>query len=433
VVDDPTRRIADNPEFAELKKMADGMEAICKYVLPVLSAMGLFKGNVADLRAQVRDLRAQQEDFIHLPDRFNSHFAERGWVAYESLNMDLMRKAVELADHGNMDAAEAELVSHYDEETLDFKLRWLRGLPCFEPRMDLLSLAKVDYLEGRYHASVPVVLAMIDGAANDLGHVGFFAEGAQLQAENSIAGHVSGIECLARTFGKTRRKTNADPLPVPYRNGILHGVDLGYARQDIAAKCWAALFAVADWARARETPYKPREEKTFRQALRQRAETQKMKKQLNDWRPRTGTIPADAPIAASADCPQGTPEHAAAHFLEGWRTRNFGKMAALLERRKGMSRNAAAGEIRKDYDGFSLIEYRLMSVQDDAAAISVIDVEADVKTCEEVVTTKFQLRMIFKGEDDRPAVRGGSGQWFIVHDPIWKVRGQIFWGAQESE
>jgi hypothetical protein len=35
-----------------------------------------------------------------------------------------------------------------------------------------------------------------------------------------------------------------------YRHGILHGRDINYANKTVAAKCWAALFALNDWARA---------------------------------------------------------------------------------------------------------------------------------------------------------------------------------------
>lgn len=332
----------------------------------------------------------------------------------------------DLADQGQIETAEAELVAYYDEGTLDFWLRSLRSIPCFEPRLELLDLAKADYLAGRYHASVPVVLAMIDGAANDLGHVGFFAEGAQLEAPNSIAGHVSGITRLAKAFGKTRRKTSTDLIPVPYRNGILHGVDLGYAQKHIAAKCWAALFAVGDWARALMEPEKPKEKKTFFETIQQIAATAALKRSLTEWRPREGVIPQGKPLSASADCEPTTPERAAAVFLEAWHTRNFGKMAAALDRKGGRSTKAGAGDIRKDYTGFDLNAFKLTAVRDDAAAISIVDVEADVRTGPGILTSSFQLRMIYKDQEGNPAVRGQAGQWLIVHDPIWTVRGQIF-------
>ncbi|MGE5517146.1 MAG: hypothetical protein ACM31D_15175 [Bacteroidota bacterium] len=426
--DDRPRRIADSPHFAELDAMAKGLEAVSR-VLPLLSFFRLFKGDMAEVRAQLDDISAQRDDILYLPDRFNDHFADRGWIAHETMNLELMRRSVDLADQGQIEKAEAELVAHYDEGTLDFWLRSLRSIPCFEPRLELLELAKADYLAGRYHASVPVVLAMIDGAANDLGHVGFFAEGAQLEAPNSIAGHVSGITRLAKAFGKTRRKTSTDLIPVPYRNGILHGVDLGYAQKDIAAKCWAALFAVGDWARALTEPEKPKKKKTFFETIQQIAATAGLKRSLAEWRPREGVIPQGKPLSASADCEPTTPERAAAEFLEAWRMRNFGKMAATLDRRGGRSTKAAAGDIRKDYTGYDLHAFRLTAVRDDAAAISIVDVDADVRTGTGILTTSFELRMICKDQKGSPTVRGQAGQWLIVHDPIWTIRGHIFRAA----
>lgn len=429
--DDRPPRIADSPHLAELDAMVKGLEAVSR-VLPVLSFFRLFKGDMAEVRAQLNDISAQRDDILHLPDRFNDHFADRGWVAHETLNMDLMRRAIDLADQGQIETAEAELVAYYDDGTLEFWLRSLRGIPCFKPRLELLELAKADYLAGRYHASVPVVLAMIDGAANDLGHVGFFAEGAQLEAPNSIAGHASGITRLAKAFGKTRRKTSTDLIPVPYRNGILHGVDLGYAQKDIAAKCWAALFAVGDWARALAEPEKPKKKKTFFETIQQIAATAALKRSLSEWRPREGIIPQRKPLSASADCEPATPERAAAEFLEAWQTRNFGEMAAALDRRRGRSTKAAAGDIRKDYTGFDLNAFKLTAVRDDAAAIGIVDVEVDVRTVTGILISSFQLRMFYKDQEGNPAVRGQAGQWLIVHDPIWTVRGQVFRATFEA-
>ena len=53
---------------------------------------------------------------------------------------------------------------------------------------------------------------------------------------------------LAKILGNGRKKTTTEALSLPYRNGILHGRDLGYDNKMVAAKSWAALFAVREWA-----------------------------------------------------------------------------------------------------------------------------------------------------------------------------------------
>lgn len=73
-------------------------------------------------------------------------------------------------------------------------------------------------------------------------------ENVNLEAWDSIADHHTGLTVLARIFQTGRRKQTTEPLTTPYRNGILHGVDLGYDNQMVATKTWAALFAIRDWA-----------------------------------------------------------------------------------------------------------------------------------------------------------------------------------------
>src|SRR3970040_376253 len=120
----------------------------------------------------------------------------------------------------------------------------------FEPRRELTKLALDDYRVGRYHASIPVLLAQIDGLVSELHERqrGFFAEDADMQAWDSLAAHSKGLNQLSAIFRKGRRKTSTERIDIPYRHGILHGRDLGYANQIVAAKTWAALFAVREWA-----------------------------------------------------------------------------------------------------------------------------------------------------------------------------------------
>lgn len=37
-------------------------------------------------------------------------------------------------------------------------------------------------------------------------------------------------------------------IDMPYRHGIMHGMDLGYDNKIVAAKTWATLFSLRDWA-----------------------------------------------------------------------------------------------------------------------------------------------------------------------------------------
>jgi hypothetical protein len=57
---------------------------------------------------------------------------------------------------------------------------------------------------------------------------------------------------LAQEMSKVRSRTTMSVLSLPYRNGILHGRDLGYDNELTSVKALCALAALGDWARARE-------------------------------------------------------------------------------------------------------------------------------------------------------------------------------------
>ncbi len=73
----------------------------------------------------------------------------------------------------------------------------------------LAGKALIDYQEERYHACVPVVLALLDGLVNELHEKrrGFFADEVDISAWDSVAAHSSGLNVLGGIFKKGRQKT----------------------------------------------------------------------------------------------------------------------------------------------------------------------------------------------------------------------------------
>src|SRR5437763_16755192 len=96
-----------------------------------------------------------------LPDCFNRLFAPHGWIAYDMFNVDVAQTAVEKAEAGNIDDAEVDLIEYYNEERIHWHLRTMQAVQAFRPRLPLLEKALEDYLQGRHHASVPVVLMQL--------------------------------------------------------------------------------------------------------------------------------------------------------------------------------------------------------------------------------------------------------------------------------
>ena len=149
---------------------------------------------------------------------------------------------------------------------------------------------------------------------------GFFADEVDLTAWDSVAAHDKGLNALTKIFQKGRKKTVTDPITVPYRNGILHGMDLGYDNKMVAAKSWAAMFATRDWAVRSEQglliapPEEPK--KTLGDLFQQIRENADVQAQLKAWEPRTVRPGIDVPSTGEPEAfSSGTPEHALAEYL----------------------------------------------------------------------------------------------------------------------
>lgn len=100
--------------------------------------------------------------------------------------------------------------------------------------------ALADYEEERYYACVLVVLALLDGLVNELHEKrrGFFSSEIDLTAWDSMSAHDKGLNVLANIFQTGRYTTTTDSITIPYRNGIMHGMDLSFDNKMVAAKAW---------------------------------------------------------------------------------------------------------------------------------------------------------------------------------------------------
>lgn len=372
--DDPPR-IADNPGFSKPREQIRGFKQLVK-LRPYLRLLGVKIGD--DLIAKVSRLEEEIEKQSTLPDRFNDLFAERGWIAYEMMHAEVMQSATEKGESGDLDGAEEILVEHYDRETIERNIRWLFPVEAFRSRESLAQLALEDYVQERYHACVPVVLMILDGVVNEVhGTRGFFYEDADLKAWDSISAHSRGLQALHKILSAPRKKTTTEPLRVPYRHGILHGQDLGYDNKLVAAKTWAALFAVRDWALAArdgrlEKPA-PEPEPSLRGSLNRLAQAKREGARASQWEPRSEEDLVPVPKAgAPEDYDPAAPEAAVAKLLHLWKRRNYGDMAKILPPAFRERLSKASGDMREEFGDKQLESFEIQEIRDEAPAISEI-------------------------------------------------------------
>lgn len=418
--------IRDIPHIKKNLEQVKGVKSLktaMPFLGPVLKLFGVDVGQMKEALAGTGELERMAEELASIPDSFNDLFSGRGWIIYDFMNVEVAKAAIKKGESGDIDGAEADLVDYYSPETVEWTLRTMLGIKAFRPRMPLAEKALDDYREGRYHACVPVVLALMDGLVNGLHEKrrGFFAEEVDLKAWDSIAAHSKGLNTLTRIFQTGRYKTTTDPITLPYRNGIMHGMDLGYDNKTVAAKSWAALFATRDWAvRAEqgtlsEQPEKPK--KTWGELFHLIRENAEDRARIEAWKPRDIRLGEDVPVSGEAsDFEEGTAEHALAEFLNYWKARNYGYMSHRLPVREREPMNKAAARVRENFSGKKLQGFEFRNISENAAALTLIEAKLMYEEDGKPVESSVTFRLINESEDGSPCVSGKPGSGWSVYN-----------------
>ncbi len=408
---------------------------IAKEALPLLNPfqkqLGIDTNKMDSELSKVEEMGRSAEELASLPDRFNDLFAERGWIIYEFMNLEVAKAAIKKAESGDIDGAETDLVNYYDDKIVGWNISSMKSVEAFIPRWHLAQKALIDYREARYHACVPVVLALIDGIVNEAHEkgrgmkLGFFAENANLDAWDSISANSRGLRVLAGIFRKGRKKTTIEQISIPYRNGILHGMDLGYDNKMVAAKAWAALFSVRDWAIKAEQglldPQPLEKPITWSQVIKQIRENEVDMRKLQEWKPRVLKLGENIPATGGPDnYEDGTPERKLAEFLSNWKKAkpDYRIMADCVLLNSRDNKKAIPARIRKTYDSKHLQSFELTGIRDTAAARTVIQANLVYEEFGNQVEKSVEFIMINNGADGKPAVREPASSWFIL---FWDI------------
>ena len=137
--------ISDNPSYTELLNQVKGMKLLLN-LLPICNM---------ELRNKLSDIEKQINDIRFTPDRFNQYYSELGWIAYESMNSDLMKNTVRLAEDNKCDDGEQLLLEYYaDNDSIRYLITRLKNRSGFTKRYELLLKAYDDYKSGRDRKSV---------------------------------------------------------------------------------------------------------------------------------------------------------------------------------------------------------------------------------------------------------------------------------------
>lgn len=208
-------------------------------------------------------------------------FTPMGWAPSGRAPTDIYAQALEkYRQTESLEQAEDVLVDGWNhEDRLRHALMPLKGLGAghdplrekMRPRVTLIDKALQHHQGAAYEASVPIVLAQIDGIVWDLTDPprGFFTgkgKGEHLVDENTIAGVPEGLKPLRALFSQDMKESGATGRLT--RHGILHGRELGYDTKVNSTKAFVLLIAVIEWAlpKAREIAERLEKEREERYA-----------------------------------------------------------------------------------------------------------------------------------------------------------------------
>jgi len=230
------------------------------------------------------------------------------------------------------------------------------AVEAFRNRMPLAEKALVDFKHGRYYSTVLIVLSLLDGMVNEIQQKGFFAQDVDLTAWDSVVVHSKGLQKLTSILSQSRKKTRTENLTIPYRHGIVHGMDLGYDNKTVAVKSWVALFATRDWAlRAERNQLEappPKPEKSLKEILQQIQDLEQDKKALVNRKARDIETGKDIPVfGTSTVYEDNSPEQKLAEFMNYWIVNNYGYMGKCISTKIGHPIKELPLRIREEYLG----------------------------------------------------------------------------------
>ncbi len=405
------------PEFQEQINQVQAIGCIAPF-LALLSRFGVGGDRLKNFVADFRELKAQAAELAELPVAFHEGFAERGWLISESTSLETARAALSGLECCSINDAEDLLASDYEGDRLDFVVKRLCQTQGFKLRKAQLQEALTLTHEGRYLAAAPLLLIVADGVGEDEFKKSIFSDGVDLEELHSLAGQPDALPRLVKQMCRTRRKTTEETVSFPYRNGILHGRDLGYGNRLITAKCWSFLSNIADVIRAREAKrsLNPEPEPSISDLLDRHANTLDQRERITAWRARPISRDRINVFAepTTYDLVSDEPETALADFLRAWKGNNFGRMGALTVYFDNRPVNRRAGEIRKMINGVTLIGAVIICIEDKMPAITEITVDLSYSVESGNRSDRFTFVMNCVDDDGELAVHGDKAAHWLV-------------------
>lgn len=405
-----------------LNKLKDEMKAMrfLSFLLP------------KEKRADFQKIEKQLKEIEMTISLFNRYFSDLGWCAYDSMNMPLAKEAISKYESSGASAGEEVLLNYYKIDVKDI-VHWLKNkAEPFAQRYDLIQKAFEDHFSGRYYASVPLFLIIVDGAVNDYTKSkGFFAEGTDISAWDCLVGCSDGLAKMKELFNKGRNKTNLDEIYLPYRNGILHGRDLNYGNEFVSCKCVSLMFAVADWMNMKDSEEvrkakfeKEKNPPPISESLKKMKENAIEREEIGQWKRRIVIVGKDIPSKPTLeDCENHKYIIPIINLFDAWKSQNYGRLSVYLKNLFSYekSEKKRAGECRQLFSGKAFSSFEIKEIEECACSLTRILVQADWDANGKHYSEPLEFGCMYQDEDEKPALPWReNGAWCLIP---WKVQG----------
>lgn len=396
-------KIEDNESIKELK------EAIIE----------LKSSNTLINDQKVKDVIEKAEDLAKYPDIYNEIFSNHGWIAHGSLELEVMKTAVNLFKNENLAAAESYLMTVYKSK-IENHLHFAIGIEPLYSRQRIIRLSFEDYQNERYHACIPVILMLLDGIGDDLKNQGLYAQGTDLEVWDSLSGHSQGLKKLVSLITRRTQKTNYEAISLPYRNRILHGRELAYDNEIVAVKTFALLFYVSDWIRSLRSEKERKDEYNDRRMTaptkseieRFFKKREKREKLFQKWKPRED-IYISKPNLDEYD--SSTPEGTVLMFFKYIMKGNYGSPTQFYSKQiyGNVSQRERAGSLKKSMESKEVIAVKDIFTADCGPGASDVSLTVIYKVGKDLREKKIELKTVYEVEGREPNRLIKNGIWTI--------------------
>ncbi len=239
----------DLPSIIEMRQMLAGMKFLTRIV-------------ARERRQSILQLEQKMIALCDLVDRFYDVLGERHWIFTDHLHLSAVESL--FANRPSASEAEAGIIDIVASRLHgSFWHIGLFGHEAMRARRTNLERARQHYLDEQWDSCALVLVAAMDGFVNDVevaNRKGLHArDPEEMVVWDNVAGHHKGLAAVMSVFRRPISKRRDEQVFEVHRHGIVHGTIVNYNNQVVATKAWNMLFAVADWATAKEKHAQPTE------------------------------------------------------------------------------------------------------------------------------------------------------------------------------